>query len=138
MFSSAAPIFLQLPQASSRLQGETAVFNCSAVADPVHSIWWEKEGVIIAQYLSPQDKEYNISRFSILFISTERGVNLTLDDNKYRLKGEGPLYGQLIILNVNLSDARNYTCVVGNVHGQLSASVSLTVQGEIISGISIC
>ena len=138
MFSSAAPIFLQLPQASSRLQGETAVFNCSAVADPVHSIRWEKEGVTIAQYLSPQDKEYSISRFSRLFNSTERGVNLTLDDNKYRLKGEGPLYGQLIILNVNLSDARNYTCVVGNVHGQLSASVSLTVQGEIISGISIC
>ena len=127
-----------MPQASSRLQGETAVFNCSAVADPVHSIWWEKEGETIAQYLSPQDKEYNISQFSRLFNSTETGVNLTQDVSKYRLKGEGPLYGQLIILNVNLNDARNYTCVVGNVHGQLSASASLTVQGEVISGINIC
>ena len=133
----AAPVFLQAPTNSSQLQGKTAVFNCSAVAEPLHSIRWEINGKPIAQYLSPDDREDSVLNFAKLN-STETGVNVTINDTKYLLMGEGPLYGQLTILNTDLNDALRYTCIVANVHGNLSATASLTVQGMLVYLFMYC
>ena len=45
----------------------------------------------------------------------------------------------MTIYNTDLSDARNYTCIVSNVHGTISAHATLSVQGKsIIISIFYC
>jgi hypothetical protein len=124
----APPVFTQKPRDASRLRGETATFNCSAIAEPVHSIRWEREGETIAESLSTQDGQEFIDSFTRLN-TTERGQNTTIDKAKYMLEGEGsPLYGQLTIFNTNLNDVGDYTCILANTHGTIMASANLSVQ----------
>lgn len=125
--STAAPEFVQRPMDLQRLQGETAVFNCSATAEPIHSVRWERGGVTIAQFLSPDDQESSVMAFDRLNV-TQRNISRTTVSN-IQLAGLGDSYGQLTINNTNLVDGQNYTCIVSNVHGTLSATASLTVQG---------
>lgn len=60
----------------------------------------------------------------------DRGVPVTLNNDKYRLEGNGSLFGQLTIFNTGRDDSSNYACVIGNVHGTIEATASLTVQGN--------
>ena len=103
------------------------MLNCSASSEPVHSIRWMRGGIVIAQYLSPNDQESSVLAFDRLN-STLRNVSVTTVDN-IQLAGLGEFYGQLTIVNTSLSDGQNYTCTVSNVHGTLTATASLTVQG---------
>ena len=122
-------MFDQAPENVRVLSGESATFLCNATSEPVHSIRWEREGVIIAEYLSPQDSQESIENFSRLNV-TRIGEPTVISDTKYELMGEGPLYGSLTVLDTVLDDAREYTCFVGNVHGTISASATLLVQGN--------
>ena len=133
MTLAAAPVFLEEPISQQRLSGDTAVFNCSAHADPTHSLRWERQdGTVIAEYLSPDDDDSSVEAFAKLAnISTERGVNVTKNISKYHLAGaDSDLFGQLMIFDTGLADAANYTCIVANVHGSLEVTVLLTVQGK--------
>ena len=113
-----------------RLQGETAVFTCSAMAEPIHSVRWEREGMVIAQFLSPDDHDSSVETFARLN-STQRNVSVINPAiSNIQLAGLGASYGQLTIFNTSLVDAQNYTCTVHNVHGKRSATVILTLQGQ--------
>lgn len=125
---TAAPEFIQIPVDLQRLQGETAVFVCNATADPIHSVRWERGGSVIAQFLSPNDRESSVLAFARLN-NTQRNVSVTTSSN-IQLAGLGESYGQLTITNTSLVDGQNYTCIVSNIHGTLSATASLTVQGQ--------
>ncbi len=120
-------MFVQVPVDQDRLQEETAIFQCSAVSDPSYSIRWEKGSETIAEYLSPEDRLESVLAFATL--SNTTGQNITKDGSKYRLAGNGSNFGQLTIFNSMLTDEDVYTCTVSNVHGALSASATLTVQG---------
>ena len=126
---TAAPVFLEEPEDQQTLSGDTAVFNCSAHADPSHSLRWEGDnGMVIAEYLSPDGDNSSVQAFARL--ATERGVSVTYNNSKYHLAGQdSEFYGQLMVFDTDLSDAHNFTCIVGNVHGSLSVTVRLTVQG---------
>ena len=127
---SAAPEFLQKPVDINVRQGETAVFVCSAMAEPVHSVRWEREGEVIAQFLSPNDRKRSVEAFCRLNCDPlQRNVSVTTD-NRIQLAGLGDSYGQLTINNANRSDARRYTCYVSNVYETLTAKAFLTVQGK--------
>ena len=103
------------------------MFNCSATSEPIHSVRWERGGITIAQFLSPDDQESSVMAFDRLNVS-QRNTSMTTVNN-IQLAGLGESYGQLTIINTNLVDGQNYTCIVSNVHGTLSATASLTVQG---------
>ena len=126
----AAPEFLERPSPTNVRQGETAVFACSATAEPVHSVRWEREGVVIAQFLSPDDQRSTIENFCKLNCDRlQRNTSVTVED-KIKLAGFGDSnFGQLTITNANRTDAREYTCFITNIHGNLTASARLTVQG---------
>ena len=117
-----------VPENLNVLSGRPAVFACNATSEPLYSIRWEREGLVIAQYLSPQDVPDSVNAFARLN-STETGVATVIDDSKYLLEGEGSLYGQLMVLDTVLDDAREYTCYISNVHGNISTSATLLVQG---------
>ena len=130
LISIAAPEFIVRPMNLEVLQGETAVFTCSAMAEPIHSVRWEREGMVIAQFLSPDDRDSSVEAFARLN-STQRNVSVINPAiSNIQLAGLGASYGQLTIFNTSLVDARNYTCTVHNVHGEQSATVTLTVQGQ--------
>ena len=106
------------------------MFVCSATSEPMHSVRWEREGVVIAQFLSPDDRTSTIEKFCRLNCDQlQRNTSVTID-NKIVLAGVGNAYGQLTIREANRTDAREYTCIIANTHGSLSASARLTVQGK--------
>ena len=118
--------------AEQTLRGGIAVFNCSAHADPTHSLRWEREGIPITEFLSPDDDDSSVEAFAKLAnVSTERGVSVVKNSSKYHLAGmDSDLYGQLMIFDTEINDTQNYTCIIANGHGNLSVTVPLTVQGK--------
>ena len=127
-FLAAAPVFIEVPTDASTLSGQPVIFQCNASSDPLYSIRWERDGSPIAEFLSPYDRSDSVFKFARIN-SSIIGVPVVTDSDKYRLEGEGPFFGQLTVMNVVLDDARTYTCHVSNVHGSLSASATLLVQG---------
>ena len=90
------------PLNEERLERDTAVFNCSASAEPLHSVQWFFDEML-----------------------------LTTNDTKYTIdvNSSSPYYGRLMVHNVNQNDTGQYTCEVSNVHGNATASANLQVQG---------
>ena len=88
------------PQNETRLEGDAAVFNCSAEAEPLHTVQWLFQDSVI----------YDGPKYTTNLDSTGRT-------------------GRLIVGNVNQNDTGKYTCVVNNTHGNASASANLNVQG---------
>ena len=131
-------MFVVRPTDQRTLRGEEAVFSCSGISEPAYSIRWEKrednQNRTIAQYLSPEDTDDSVMRFNVNGLNStgDRGENVTLDDMKYQLEGNGSLFGQLTIFDTGLNDSSDYTCIIGNVHGTIEASASLTVQGNAV------
>lgn len=126
----APPKLLVEPLSFNARHGDTAVFQCHAEAEPIQSIRWEREGEVIAQYLSPDDSDASVQNFSMLN-STERNVSFSIS-SQISITGLGHLYGQLKINNVSLVDAGTYVCTVSNVHGSVESNpVELTVQSKL-------
>ena len=114
------------------------MFDCNAMAEPIQSVRWEREGVVIAQFLSPDDREQSVEAFCRLQCAQlQRNVSVIIDD-RIQLAGLGDTLGQLTIFNTSSSDARGYTCFVGNVYETLSARATLTVQGELVNIAELC
>ena len=112
------------------------MFNCRGLSEPTYSIRWEQrtpnENITIAQYLSEDDRNESVAGFNMdgLNSTIDRGVNFTINDTKYSLEGNGSLFGQLTIRDTGLNDSSDYACVIGNTHGTIEATASLTVQGN--------
>ena len=94
-----APEISQSPKDTTELEGQTAVFNCVVGGYPTPDVAWEKNGVIL-----------NVSADARLSVSFRR------EDH------------QLIISNVQQSDAGQYRCVANNsLDTATSFSATLTV-----------
>ena len=97
-----APEISQSPRDTTELEGQTAVFNCVVGGYPTPDVAWEKNGV-----------ELNVSADARLSVSFRR------EDH------------QLIISNVQQSDAGQYRCVANNsLDSATSFSATLTVKCE--------
>lgn len=95
-------MFFVFPQDKTVLENDVVTFRCFALATPIPSVSWV----------------YN-------------GTALSYGD-KYSLGTAGINFGALTVRNVSFYDRGRYTCTYNNTHGQLSASTTLTVQGNLI------
>ena len=94
------PVLIEGPNDRNVIKGRNVSFHCIAEADPIHGIQWYSEEGLI-----------RVDSFI----------------NKYLLTNDA---SRLLILDVDLTDAGLYTCVVTNVHGTLNATATLHVQGK--------
>ena len=97
----AAPVILIGPSNVSQLERYNISFQCSAVAEPIHTVEWFFDGIS----LSDGGDKYTVVPVSSLS------------------------YGTLTIHNLEVNDTGKYTCLVNNTHGSVSASAYLSVQG---------
>ena len=95
-----APVIIAPLVPLRQLTATNASFTCEALAIPLHTTQWQKDGVEL--------------------------VNST----KYSVTGLGSAVSVLTIINLELSDAGNYVCFVENPHGNDSTSDQLIVQGK--------
>lgn len=116
----APPEVVDPPEDQISIQGDDVVFNCTTTAVPLHGVTWQINETVIAYY--------NINN-SMLFISDVSKYNLTSPDSV--------VYGQLTVLSVQLGDAVEYRCTVGNDVGVESVSATLQVQGMPAMGTHI-
>ena len=95
--------------------GSNAVFACSAIADPEHSVQWsftDSDGVIADKFAATDIEDPGNSKYSI---------------NRLR---NGAAFGQLTVNNVTFEDHGVYTCRAENEIGFEDDSANLTVHGE--------
>ena len=104
-----APEIFQSPRDTTKLEGQTAVFNCVVGRYPTPDVAWEKDGV-----------ELNVAAHARLSVSFNNGNH------------------QLIISNVQQSDAGQYRCVANNsLDTATSFSATLTVHCKSKSRFSV-
>lgn len=102
-----APVIIAPLVPLRQLTATNASFTCEALAIPLHTTQWQKDGVEL--------------------------VNST----KYSVTGLGSAVSVLTIINLELSDAGNYVCFVENPHGNDSTSDQLIVQGIAVTGCTL-
>ena len=104
-----APEIFQSPRDTTELEGQTAVFNCVVGGYPTTDVAWEKDGA-----------ELNVAAHARLSVSFNNGNH------------------QLIISNVQQSDAGQYRCVANNsLDTATSFSATLTVHCKSKSRFSV-
>ena len=97
-----APEISQSPSDDTKVEEQTAVFNCAVAGYPTPDVAWEKDGV-----------ELNVAAHARL--------NASFIDGNY----------QLTLSNVQQSDAGQYRCVANNSLDTVPSSpATLTVQCE--------
>ena len=104
-----APEIFQSPRDTTKLEGQTAVFNCVVGRYPTPDVAWEKDGV-----------ELNVAAHARLSVSFNNGNH------------------ELIISNVQQSDVGQYRCVANNsLDTATSSSATLTVHCKSKSRFSV-
>ena len=104
-----APEIFQSPRDTTELEGQTAMFNCVVGGYPTPDVAWEKDGM-----------ELNVAAHARLSVSFNNGNH------------------QLIISNVQQSDAGQYRCVANNsLDTATSFSATLTVHCKSKSRFSV-
>ena len=104
-----APEIFRSPRDTTELEGQTAVFNCVVGGYPTPDVAWEKDGM-----------ELNVAAHARLSVSFNNGNH------------------QLIISNVQQSDAGQYRCVANNsLDTATSFSATLTVHCKSKSRFSV-
>ena len=104
-----APEISQSPRDATEVEGQTAEFNCVVAGYPKPDVAWEKNGV-----------ELNVAEHTRLRVSSNDGNH------------------QLIISNVQQSDAGQYKCVANNsLDTVTSSSATLTVHCKSNSSFSV-
>ncbi len=97
---TASPTIHQVPSDVNKLEGRSVTFSCNVTGEPQPSLQWELGAIVL---------ENNTRLFEI----SETSVN-----------------GTLTVHDVGLMDAGIYSCIATNVHGTISASATLQVQGN--------
>lgn len=102
---TAAPEIVLPPSNTSVLEGNETTFVCRTTSEPLHTVNWFFEDILIA--------------------TTSGGGGV-----KYIVSTNGVSYGDLTVSNAQLNDSGTYTCQVNNTHGMETASAYLQVQGK--------
>ena len=89
-------------------QGDTASFTCVVTGEPIPTISWYFNGILV--------NEINTMKYAISMIS----LNTTTIHNTLR------------IMNVEFSDVGTYNCNATNVISSVTSSAVLTVNGELL------
>ena len=111
MSVSGPPLIFSPPVDGFVIPGGIPVFQCTALAFPMHEVEWTF---------------VNSTGESALIITTIEGNNTKYNiDNKM----SSPTLGQIVILDVQYSDRGEYVCRAINKVGIISASATLTVHG---------
>ena len=107
--STGPPRIIQPPANLTAINGSNVSFACQAVADPQHNITWEFNGTtIITTYNSSNTSQYSINR--------ENGTSR---------------FGTLTIYSITYEDRGSYQCTAVNYVGEVSATATLVVHGEL-------
>ena len=101
LFPAEAPFIIAPLVPLMQLTGTDASFTCEALAIPLHTTQWQKDGMELS------------------------------NSTKYSITGLGSAVSVLTIINLELSDAGSYVCFVENPHGNDSTSDELIVQGMV-------
>ena len=99
------------------VKGVDVLFDCYALAEPVHSLTW--------YFISANGSSTTIGSVS----GTEE---MTTDSGKYQITDYTSRsdYGRLLVRGVQFEDRGTYMCLAENRHGTDTASATLSVQGE--------
>ena len=103
------------PQGSVTIDGQDAVFICSALASPEHNIFWE--------FTPDEGNTTNIINTEDMSNSTKYSIGRSRSDTQ--------LFGQLTVNNVQFEDRGTYRCTAENDLGDVNATASLTVHGTL-------
>ena len=97
--------------------GVNVIFDCYALAEPVHSLIW---------YFASVDG----SNTTIGSVNGTEGM--TTDSGKYQITDYTSRadYGRLLVRAVQFEDRGTYMCLAENRHGADTVSATLSVQGE--------
>ena len=109
------PMIRAAPQDSVTVDGQDAVFTCSALASPEHNIFWE--------FTPEEGNTNNIINTSGMSNSTKYSISCSRSDTQ--------LFGQLTVNNVQFEDRGTYRCTAENDLGAVNATASLTVHGTL-------
>ena len=109
------PTIRAAPQDSVTIDGQDAVFICSALAFPEHNIFWE--------FTPEEGNTTNIINTSGMSNSAKYSITRSRSDTQ--------LFGQLSVNNVQFADRGTYRCTAENDLGAVNATASLTVHGTL-------
>ena len=109
------PMIRAAPQDSVTIDGQDAVFTCSALASPEHNIFWE--------FTPEEGNTTNIINTAEMSNSTKYSISRNRSDTQ--------LFGQLTVNNVQFEDRGTYRCTAENDLGAVNATASLTVHGTL-------
>jgi len=96
--------------------GSSAVFQCTALADPEHQVSWS----------------FNSSSGNISERIAATDSEMASSNNKYAINRtrDGTRFGELTVNNVMYEDCGTYTCLAENRLGMEEAKADLTVHGK--------
>ncbi len=95
--------------------GSSAVFECTANADPQHEISWS-----FINFSGEEFKEIAVTTVAVTGIS-----KYSINRNRSQ-----PTFGELIVNDVMFEDRGTYICMAFNDNGDETAQANLTVHGE--------
>ena len=107
------------PMSQQVVNGVDVLFDCYALAEPVHSLTW--------YFISA-----NGSSTTIGSVSGNGTEDMTADSGKYQITNYTSRsdYGRLLVRAVQFEDRGTYMCLAENRHGTDTVSATLSVQGE--------
>ena len=113
-----APEIIISPVDTTVINGSEAILNCTVVGDPLPSISWSISGVNISLLLS---------NGLIIPFDQQGRINDMIVDNT--VISDTTLHSSLELMEITSLIAGDYTCIVSNILGDISATATLTVHG---------
>ena len=111
------PRIFTLPISQPVVNGVDVIFDCYALAEPVHSLTW--------YFVSANGSNTTIG-------SVNGTEDMITDSGKCQMTDYTSRadYGRLLVRAVQFEDRGTYMCLAENRHGTDTASATLSVQGE--------
>lgn len=64
----AGPVIINAPENQEVIFGEDVVFSCTSTAEPLHSVVWTFDGLLIANYNATSNTKYVYPSYDVVFI----------------------------------------------------------------------